>query len=89
MFSSIYCPDLPAAVSLADFGYSFSPMVEETTPDCVVLDVAGCELRYGSAYKLANEISNHALRPKAEGGLGQRISVSLAGNPDSAILAAR
>ncbi|MGI8919410.1 MAG: hypothetical protein ACR2H6_12500, partial [Pyrinomonadaceae bacterium] len=58
-------------------------------PDCVVLDVAGCELRFGSAYKLANEISNHALRSKAEGGLGQRISVSLAGNPDSAILAAR
>jgi protein ImuB len=89
MFSSIYCPDLSAAVSLADFGYSFSPIVEETTPDCVVLDVAGCELRFGSAYKLASEISSHALRPKAEGGLGQRISVSLAGNPDSAILAAR
>ena len=89
MFSSIYCPDLSACVSLADFGYSFSPIVEETTPDCVVLDVAGCELRFGSAYKLANEISNHALRPKAEGGLGQRISVSLAGNPDSAVLAAR
>ncbi len=88
MFSCIYCPD-PSAVTLADFGYSFSPLVEETTADCVVLDVAGCELRFGSAYKLANEISNHALRPKAEGGLGQRISVSLAGNPDSAILAAR
>jgi hypothetical protein len=89
MFSCIYCPDLSAAVSLADFGYSFSPLVEETTPDCVVLDVAGCELRFGSAYILANEISNHAMRPKAEGGLDQRISLSLAGNPDSAILAAR
>ena len=87
MFSSICCPDV--SVSLADFGYSFSPIVEETTPDCVVLDVAGCELRFGSAYKLASEISSHALRPKAEGGLGQRINVSLAGNPDSAILAAR
>ncbi len=89
MFSCIYCPDLSAAVSLADFGYSFSPLVEETTPECVVLDVAGCELRFGSAYKLADEISNHAMRSKAEGGLGQRINVSLAGNPDSAILAAR
>lgn len=89
MFSCIYCPELSAAVSLADFGYSFSPLVEETMPDCVVLDVTGCELRFGSAYKLANEIANHALRPKTEGGLGQRISVSLAGNPDTAILAAR
>ena len=89
MFSCIYCPDLSVAVSLAGFGYSFSPMVEEAAPECVVLDVAGCELRFGSAYKLVNEISHYAMRPKAEGGLGQRINVSLAGNPDSAILAAR
>jgi protein ImuB len=89
MFSCIYCPDLSAAVSLADFGYSFSPLVEETAPDCVVLDVAGCELRFGSAYELANEIFTYATRSKAEGGLGQKINVSLAGNPDSAILAAR
>jgi protein ImuB len=89
MFSCIYCPDLSAAVSLADFGYSFSPLVEETAPDCVVLDVAGCELRFGSAYELANEIFTYATRSKAEGGLGQQINVSLAGNPDSAILAAR
>ncbi len=89
MFSCIYCPDLSTPVSLADFGYSFSPLVEETAPDCVVLDVAGCELRFGSAYKLATEISSYAMRPKTEGGLGKRINVSLAGNPDSAILAAR
>ncbi|MFZ0061210.1 MAG: hypothetical protein WAL47_04165, partial [Pyrinomonadaceae bacterium] len=89
MFSCIYCPDLSATVSLADFGYSFSPLVEETAPDCVVLDVAGCELRFGSAYELANEIFTYATRSKAEGGLGQKINVSLAGNPDSAILAAR
>jgi protein ImuB len=89
MFSCIYCPDLSTPVSLADFGYSFSPLVEETAPDCVVLDVAGCELRFGSAYKLATEIANYAMRPKTEGGLGQRINVSLAGNPDSAVLAAR
>ncbi|HET6670304.1 MAG TPA: hypothetical protein VFH15_08745 [Pyrinomonadaceae bacterium] len=89
MFSCIYCPDLSATVSLADFGYSFSPLVEETAPDCVVLDVAGCELRFGSAYELANEIFTYATCSKAEGGLGQKINVSLAGNPDSAILAAR
>lgn len=89
MFSCIYCPALSDAGSLADFGYSFSPFVEETAPDCVVLDVAGCELRFGSAYTLVNEISRYATRSKAEGGLGQQINVSLAGNPDAAILAAR
>ena len=89
MFSCIYCPKLSAAASISDFGYSFYPFVEETAPDCVVLDVAGCELRFGSAYTLVNEISRYATRSKAEGGLGQQINVSLAGNPDSAILAGR
>lgn len=89
MFASIYCPSVPAGVLLADFGYSFSPLVEETAADCVVLDVSGCELRFGSAYQLANEIAVYAARPRAAGGLGQKVNVCLAGNPDAAILAAR
>ncbi|HKR61917.1 MAG TPA: hypothetical protein VJS64_19675 [Pyrinomonadaceae bacterium] len=89
MFTCIYYPNGSADVSLADFGYSFSPLVEETAPDCVVLDVSGCELRHGSAYELANEIAAYAMRPRAVGGLNQRINVALAGNPDTAILAAR
>ena len=89
MFTCIYCPKGSADFSLADFGYSFSPLIEETAPDCVVLDVAGCELRFGSAYQLANEIAGYAARPRATGGLNQRVNVALAGNPDTAILAAR
>ena len=89
MFACIHCPGISEDVALTDFGYSFSPLIEETAPDCVVLDVAGCELRFGSAYQLANEIAAYATRPRAVGGLGQRINVSLAGNPDAAILAAR
>jgi protein ImuB len=89
MFACIYCPKGSADFSLADFGYSFSPLVEETAPDCVVLDVAGCELRFGSAYQLANEIADFARRPRTTGGLNQRVNIALAGNPDTAILAAR
>lgn len=89
MFAAIYSPSVPAGVLLADFGYSFSPLVEETAADCVVLDVSGCELRFGSAYQLANEIAVCATRPRAAGGLGQKVNVCLAGNPDVAILAAR
>src|SRR5215204_6140389 len=89
MFICIYCQNHSADVSLADFGYSFSPLVEETSPDCVVLDVSGCELRFGSAYELANEIAAYGTRPRAAGGLNQRINVALASNPDTAILAAR
>ena len=89
MFCCLYYPKARASVSLADFGYSFSPLVEETASDCVVLDVSGCELRFGSAYGLINEIAAFAARPRTSGGLGQKINVSLAGNPDTAILAAQ
>lgn len=89
MFTGIYCPDITGDVALADFGYSFSPLVEETGADCVVLDVAGCELRFGSAYGLATEVAAFGTRSQAVGGLGRPINVCLAGNPDTAILGAK
>ena len=89
MFTGIYCPDISGDMALADFGYSFSPLVEETAADCVVLDVDGCELRFGSAYGLANEIAAFGTRSQAVGGLGRPVNVCLAGNPDTAILGAK
>jgi protein ImuB len=74
---------------LRNFAYSFSPLIEETAPDTVVLDVEGCELRFGSAYGLANEIALHAVRSTAAGGLASRVNVALAGNPDTAVFAAK
>ncbi len=65
MFTGIYCPDISGDMTLADFGYSFSPLVEETAADCVVLDVEGCELRFGSAYGLANEIAAFGTRSQS------------------------
>ena len=88
MFSCIYFPGSSDG-ALTNFAYSFSPLVEETAPDTVVLDVDGCELRFGSAYGLAKEIADHAVQAKAAGGLGVRLNVSLAGNPDTAIFAAK
>ena len=89
MYTCLYCSGWSDGVALADFAYCFSPLVEETAHDLVVADVEGCELRFGSAYGLANEINSLALRPMALGGLGRSINVSLAANPDIAILAAR
>jgi len=89
MFASIYSKSIPAGVSLADFAYSFSPLVEETAEDTVVLDVEGCELLFGSAYELGNEIARRAVRAKPAGGCGCRVNVAVAANPDTAILAAR
>ncbi len=89
MFACIFGKGIPDGVSLADFAYAFSPLVEETAVDTVVLDTEGCELLFGSAYELANEIANGAARAKGAGGLGCKINVAIAGNPDAAIYAAR
>ena len=89
MFACIHGQSLPVTPSLADFAYAFSPLVEETSTDTVVIDTEGCELLFGSAYELANEIVNCAQKgPRAEG-LGCKVNVALAGNPEAAIQAAR
>jgi protein ImuB len=74
--------------SLAEFAYAFSPLVEETAGDTVVIDVEGCALRFGSAYELANEIAKQA-KSKEAGGLGCKVNVALAANPDAAVHAAK
>src|SRR6266705_814336 len=89
MFACIYGQSIPDGVSLQDFAYSFSPLVEETAIDTVVLDVEGCELLFGSAYELAKVIASRAVKPEQLGGLGCRINVAIAANPDAAIHAAR
>ncbi len=98
MFACIYSQQISAEVSttaeqpgrttrsLAEFAYTFSPLVEETAPDTAVIDVAGCALRFGSAYELAVEIAKQAKKTE---GLGSKVNVALAANPDAAIYAAR
>ena len=88
MFASIYSPNV-AAAPLAEFAYAFSPMVEESTCDTIVLDVTGCEFLFGSAYELVNEISRCAKKPVLDGGLDAKVNVALAANPDAAIHAAK
>ena len=101
MFACIHVQKIPAEVSgapaglpgrglrsLADFAYTFSPLVEETAPSLVVIDVEGCASRFGSAYELVNEIAKQA-RFNEPGGLGCKVNVALAANPDAAIHAAK
>ncbi len=61
-------------VSLAEFAYAFSPLVEETAADTVVIDVEGCDLLFGSAYELANEIAKALAKERSRrlGMQGQR-----------------
>lgn len=88
MFASIYGQNIPPEVSLAEFAYTFSPLVEETAADTVVIDVEGCALRFGSAYELVDQIAKQA-KSTAPGGLGCKVNVALAANPDTAIHAAK
>jgi len=89
MFACIYDQKIPDGTSLVDFAYGFSPLVEDTAVDTVVIDIEGCELLFGSAYELANEIANRATKSREASGLGCRINVAVASNPDAAIHAAR
>jgi protein ImuB len=89
MFACIFGKGIIDGVSLAEFANAFSPLVEETAVDTVVIDAEGCELLFGSAYEMANQIAKCAARPKESAGLGCRVNVALAGNPDAAIHAAR
>jgi protein ImuB len=88
MFACIYSENLQPDLSLAEFAYAFSPLVEETKTGTVVIDVDGCELLFGSAYELANEVVRRARQARAGGGLDAAVNVAVAANPDAAIHAA-
>ena len=88
MFACIFAPALNAEMSLADFAYRFSPLVEETQPNIVVIDVDGCDVLFGSAYQLATEIVQQSKQSKRDGGLDSKVNVALAANPDAALHAA-
>jgi protein ImuB len=107
MFACIYGRSVPKCgfhdeageASLIDLAFTFSPLVEQTTVDTVVLDVAGQELLFGStanlrlatdgnaeidsSHALANEIVRRATQ------LGFKVNVSVAANSDAAIHSAR
>lgn len=107
MFACIYgqsvpksrIQDEPGEVLLTDLAFSFSPLVEQTTVDTVVLDVAGQDLLFGFVFNLgkpernqagidslralANEIERRATQS------GLTVNVSVAANPDVAIHSAR
>lgn len=83
MFACVYSPNLESARSLVECAYAFSPLVEETAENTVVLDIEGCELLFGSPRDVAKEIAHHAAK------LGIKANVAVAQNPDAAIHAAR
>jgi protein ImuB len=107
MFACIYgqtvpksrIQDDPEVAPIVDLAISFSPLVEQTTVDTVVLDVAGQDLLFGAPLNLVDLGRNHAeidsLRAlvneiaRRATQLGFTVNVSVAANPDVAIHSAR
>src|SRR5258708_3063829 len=82
-FACIYAADPPVSGSLLEFACLFSPLVEETARDTVTLDLAGCDLLFGSPRGIAEAL----ILNMAEAGIAA--SVAVAANPDAAIHLAR
>ena len=72
-----------AHAALLDCAQSFSPCVEDTAPDTVLVDLAGMESLLGSLPHISRAISARATQ------LGLDANVAVASNPDAAQLAAR
>src|SRR5262250_1112320 len=72
-----------AHAALLDCAQSFSPRVEDTAPDTVLLDLSGLESLFGSLPRIASEIDRRT------SALGLEANVATAFNPDTAMFAAR
>ncbi|MGA9968282.1 MAG: DNA polymerase Y family protein [Terriglobales bacterium] len=72
-----------AHAALLDCAQSFSPRVEAHGCDTIVLDLAGLQPLFGALPKIARALSRRA------SDLGLETNVAVAGNPDTAALAAR
>jgi protein ImuB len=96
--SATASPENQTESPLLDLAFTFSPLVEQTTADTVVLDISGQDLLFGSAKhphqltnheeitsarNIASEISRRARQLKLE------VDVAVASNPDAAIHLAR
>src|SRR6266404_2585022 len=106
MFASIYGQPIPKFDSpaggqgwLIDLAFTFSPLVEHTADDTVVLNVPGQNLLFGSPANSGPAVDDnatiHSVRALASeiirraAQLNFKVNVSIAANPDAAIHAAR
>ena len=106
MFACIYCRSVSESQSsllagtenhstLVELAFTFSPLVEQTTADTVVLDISGQDLLFGADFRTASvaelisarNVADEMLRRAKD--LKLEINVAVAANPDAAIHAAR
>jgi protein ImuB len=69
--------------NLTALAFEFSPVVEQTAPDTVTLDVSGLERLFGFPQDVAAAMARRASEIRL------KVNIALAANPDAAICAAR
>jgi nucleotidyltransferase/DNA polymerase involved in DNA repair len=72
-----------AHAALVDLALSFSPRIEETASDTIILDLAGLAQLFGGFEKLAQRLGRRAKK------FGLSAQVAVGSNPEAAQLAAR
>lgn len=72
-----------AHAALLDCAQSFSPEIEDTAPNTVLLNLAGLEPLFGPVSKIARDLAHRVSKMELEA------NVAVASNPDAALLAAR
>jgi protein ImuB len=72
-----------AHAALLDCAQSFSPEIEDTAPNTVLLNLAGLEPLFGPVSKIAHDLNHRISEMELEA------NVAVASNPDAALLAAR
>jgi protein ImuB len=72
-----------AHAALLDCAQSFSPEIEGTAPNTVLLNLAGLEPLLGPLPKIAHDLAQRVSQ------LGLEANIAVAANPDAALLAAR
>ena len=69
--------------ALLDVAHAFTPRVEDTAADTLLLDLAGLERLYGAPAKMARDLASRV------SAVGLEANIAIAANPDAAMHAAR
>jgi protein ImuB len=72
-----------ARAALLDCAHAFSPRVEDTAADTVVIDLDGLERLFGSYHEIAAQIYDRIIL------VGLHANIAVAANPDAAVHASR
>ncbi len=84
MYASIHTPDFPSShAAVLDCASAFSPRLEDTADNTVVLDLDGLERLFGSTTVIAEQLKRQLLN------LGFTANIAIAANPDAAVCASR